>query len=705
MDGLQHMPAGPRGEVGPEIGIDVGGTFTDFLLVDAAGRAHVGKHLTTGEDPSKGVIEGAKLTLADAGLDFAALRRLVHGTTVATNTIIARKGAKVGMLVTRGHRDALDIMEKIKYDIYDLLIEYPAPLVPPRMRREITERVTIEGSVLHEPDDVEVRAAVADLVSRGAEAIAVCFLHAYRFPQHEHHVAELIRREFPHLVVGCSADICPDIGEFMRFSTATINMYLRPRIERYLGHLGAELVARGLRGSCSMMLSTGATASFESASALPIRLIESGPAAGAIAASYYGRLIGLRNLIAFDMGGTTAKACVIDDAKPAINYEHFEVARVHRFKKGSGIPLKAPSIDMIEIGAGGGSIARVDELGFLKVGPDSAEANPGPACYGLGGEDPTVTDANLVLGYLDAGYFLGGKMRLDRELALEAIGKLAERAGLERLRTAWGIHEVVSESMAAAARTHLLEKGRDVRTYALFGFGGSGPVHACRVATNLGIRTVICALGAGTLSALGLLLAPMAFDFVHTDVRALSGIDVDELNRFFLVAETRGRAALAEAGVAAAQMQVTRYAELRYAGQGYEVGVELPDGALGADSAALIGNLFGQAYERLYGRTDPGNIIEAVNWRVICSGPPGQISITADGADRAGGPLKGHRSVYFPEVRGFLETPVYDRYALREGDTIEGPAIVEEKESTAVLIPGWNGRIDRLNNLVMERVR
>lgn len=687
-----------------EIGVDVGGTFTDFLLIDQNGDVRIGKHLSTGDNPSRGVIDGASDTLAAADLNFKDLQRFVHGTTVATNTILTRCGARVGMLTTCGFRDTLDIMEKVKYDIYDLLIEYPTPLIPRHLRREITERVTKDGQILSAPEMAEVKQAVDELVAEGVEAILICFLHSYKYPKHEQQVAEFVKSQYNNLIVGCSSEICPDMGEFMRFSTSAINMYIRPRMERYLDDLENTLRQRDLKCNCYLMLSTGATADFKTAGLLPVRLIESGPAAGAIAAAYYGKLTNTQNMVAFDMGGTTAKACVIENFKPALNYDHFEVARVHRFKKGSGMPLKAPSIDMIEIGAGGGSIARKDELGFLKVGPESAESNPGPVCYDLGGVEPTVTDANLVLGYLDPSYFLGGKMRLNKELAWEAIGRLASSLDIDPVRAAWGIHDVVSESMASAARTHLLEKGRDSRRYSLFAFGGSGPVHACRVAEHLGMSSVICALGAGTLSALGLLLAPMAFDFSYNDASLLSEIDQDVINRFLASSSEKGLNQLRDAGVDPSKVEFTRFVELRYAGQGYEVGVSLPFVAIDETSPALIEELFNAEYERLYGRTDPDNDIEVVKWRLVASGPASDIRIANSFISKSGSdPVKGSRSVYFPEVGGYVETKVYDRYSLRPGDVITGPAIVEEKESTAILLPNWRGRVDEFLNLVMER--
>lgn len=690
-----------------QLGIDVGGTFTDFIFLDRDGDVRVGKHLTTGQDPSQGVIEGSEEVLRNANASFVEVARLVHGTTVATNTLIARKGARVGMLTTKGHRDTLDIMEKVKYDIYDLLIDYPTPLVPRHLRTEISERVDKNGCVRQALDTKEVLKAAQGLVDQNIEALVVCFLHSYRYQDHELEAVAAIEAAFPHLIVDCSSRICPDIGEFMRFSTASINLYLRPRMQNYLAHLEHEVGRRKFKGRCYMMLSTGATADFQYSQRLPIQLIESGPAAGAMAAAYYGQMTGEQNLIAFDMGGTTAKACVIEKGQPAINYDHFEVARVHRFKKGSGMPLKAQSIDMIEIGAGGGSIARRDELGLLKVGPDSAESNPGPVCYGRGGAEPTVTDANLLLGYLDPAYFLGGKMSLDLAGAKSAVARLADKLQLDEMRAAWGIHEVVSENMASAARTHLLEQGRDSRKYSLFAFGGSGPVHACRVAENLSIRRVICALGSGTLSALGLLLAPMAFDFVKTSVSLLDDLDPDPINTFFAEAEVAGRGTLVSAGIDAGSITISRYVDLRYAGQGYEIGVTLPSGPITAASPASIEKLFAAEYERLYGRVDPDNRVESVNWRLVASGPPNQVPLERWASmvkeASSGQARKGSRKVYFPEEKAYVDTPVYDRYALRPGDKVAGPAVVEEKESTFILTPGWDAHVDKYLNLVAER--
>lgn len=687
---------------GVKLGVDVGGTFTDFLLVDSDGQVHIGKSLTTGEDPSQGVLAGTAEILKSTGHAVQDLQSFVHGTTLATNILLTRRGALVGMLTTRGFRDILDIQEKVKYDIYDLGIEYPEPLVAAHMRVEIDERVTKDGEVLTPLNKDQVLAAGKQLADKGARALLVCFLHSYSQPEHEQQAVDILKKAFPNLVVSCSSEISPDLGEFARFATASINMYIRPRMESYLKEMEAELKRQGLKPACEMMLSTGATADFKKAGELPIRLIESGPAAGAIAAAYYGTLCGLDNLIAFDMGGTTAKACVIDHGKPAINYDHFEVARVHRFKKGSGIPLKAPSIDMIEIGAGGGSIARADQIGLLKVGPDSAESNPGPACYGLGGTQPTVTDANLALGYLDGGFFLGGKMQLGSELAQKAISEIAASLKVDSVRAAWGIHEVVSESMASAARTHMLEKGRDARKYAMFAFGGSGPVHACRVARNLGIKTVICALGAGTLSALGLLLAPTAFDFVHTEVSPLSQCNLGDVQKFFRDAEVRGRELLSAAKVAPDAVRVTQFVELRYAGQGYEVGVTLPPGVDGEVLRSTIVGLFEAEYERLYGRVEKSKVIETVKWRIVVSGPAGDIRISHSMPANGKTALKGSRQAYFPETGGFIETKVYNRYAMAPGFKLEGPAVVEERESTAVVPPGWTGLIDDYSNLVLK---
>src|ERR687888_53726 len=494
-------------------GVDIGGTFTDLLLLDEqTGEMLIGKILTTPGDPSVAVIQGLKALLTERPLDPASVAATIHGTTLITNAIIERKGAKTGLITTQGFRDALEIGREKRYDIYDIFLENPEPLVPRALRREVAERLDETGRVLVPLNRMEVFDIVRDLLRDGVQALAVVLLHSFRNPTHERIIREVVESEFPSLTLSLSSEVMPEIREYERTSTTVANVYVEPIARRYLNKLRAEVQQLGFQGELSIMLSNGGITTCETASEYPIRLIESGPAAGALAASFYSQLKGLDHVISFDMGGTTAKICVIDQGQPMVTTE-FEVARVYRFKKGSGLPVKVPVIEMIEIGAGGGSIARIDELGLLKVGPNSAGADPGPACYGLGGKEPTVTDANLLLGYLDPEFFLGGRMRLDRASAEAAMQSVAEPLGLTTLDAAWGIYRIGGENMAGAARVHIIEKGRDPRRYAMVGFGGAGPAHAARVGKILGVRQVIVPPASGAASALGFLVAPTSFEF------------------------------------------------------------------------------------------------------------------------------------------------------------------------------------------------
>jgi N-methylhydantoinase A len=686
-------------------GVDIGGTFTDILLLDEhTGETIIGKILTTPGDPSVAVIQGLQALLAERQLDPAAVSATIHGTTLITNALIERKGAKTGLITTQGFRDALEIGREKRYDIYDIFLENPEPLVPRALRREVAERLDETGRVLVPLNRMEVFDVVRDLLRDGVQALAVVFLHSFRNPTHERIVREVVESEFPSLTLSLSSDVMPEIREFERTSTTVANVYVKPIAHRYLHKLRQDVHRLGLPGDLYIMLSNGGITTCETASEYPIRLIESGPAAGALAASFYSQLKGLDHVISFDMGGTTAKICVIDRGQPMVTTE-FEVARVYRFKKGSGLPVKVPVIEMIEIGAGGGSIARIDELGLLKMGPDSAGAEPGPACYGLGGGEPTVTDADLVLGYLDPQYFLGGKMRLDRARAEEAIRtRVAEPLGVELTRAAWGMHDVVNENMANAARIHLVERGRDQRRYSLIAFGGAGPVHAYRVAEKLKLRQIICPPAAGVTSAFGFLVAPMAFDFVQTYLTTLRGIDFEHLNTIFAEMESRGRALLRQAGVAEEAMTVTRSADMRYLHQGFEINVPVVGGRLTPDVIPQLQASFDEEYERLYKRLNPGVDVEALNWRVIVSGPRPSIAITpvTQSSTTMEAPRRGERPAYFPETAGYIICPVYDRYQLTPGMALRGPAIIEERESTVVVGPGARVEIDGYRNVVIE---
>ena len=686
-------------------GVDIGGTFTDLVVVDeTTGAIRVGKVLTTAKDPAHGVEQGIQSLLDEARVDPARVRAVVHGTTLATNALIERKGARTALLTTEGFRDAIEIRREGRYDMYDLFIDPPAPLVERHLRREVPERLLPDGSVLRPLDEAAARQVIAGLVADGVESVAICLLHAYLNPVHERRLAELVRAAAPHVVVSCASDVVPEIREYERASTTSANVYVAPLMGRYLEDLERRLVSLGVPGHLYIMQSSGGIALPPLARRLPIRLVESGPAAGALAAAQAARERGDARLLSFDMGGTTAKACVIDDGAPLVARE-FEVARADRFKKGSGLPIRVPVIEMIEIGAGGGSIARVDRMGLLKVGPDSAGADPGPACYNLGGRQPTVTDADLLLGYLDAEFFLGGRMRLDRGAAERAVAEhVARPLGLDTTAAAWGIHRVVNENMAAAARIHGIERGRDLRAYPLFAFGGAGPVHCWQVARVLKVPRILIPFGAGAMSAWGLLAAPLAFDFVRTLRARLDAADWEALNRLFAEMEDEGRDLLARAGVARESVRVARIAEMRYVGQGHEVEAAVPAGHLSAASLPAITASFEAAYRALYHRLPQGVPIEALNWRVTVSGPAPALAFggAASGAGTAAGAVKARRRAWFAEASGWVDTPVYDRYALGTGTTFDGPAIVEERESTAVIGPGARCRVDEGRTIVVE---
>jgi N-methylhydantoinase A len=685
------------------VGVDIGGTFTDiFLLAEESGAVAIGKVLTTPHDPAVAVLNGLRDLLREQGIAPAAVHHLVHGTTLITNAIIERKGAKTGLITTKGFRDALEIGRERRYDIYDISLENPEPLVPRFLRREVTERLDNTGNVLTPLDPDEALAVIRGLVNDGVEALAVCLLHSFRNPVHELLIKKLVADHFPYLACSVSCEVIPEIREYERTSTTVANVYVKSLAQRYLHKLNADLRALGVSRDIFIMLSNGGITSCDVAGEYPIRLIESGPAAGALAASFYSLRQGLDRVISFDMGGTTAKICLIEHGRPFLTTD-FEAARVYRFKKGSGLPLKVPVIEMIEIGAGGGSIARVDKLGLLKVGPESAGAEPGPACYDRGGEEPTVTDADLVLGYLSPTYFLGGKMRLDLEKAKRAIAeKIARPLGVDVVRAAWGIHQVVNENMANAARIHLVEKGRDPRGYSLIAFGGAGPIHAYRVAERLKLHTIVCPLAAGVTSAFGMLTAPLAFDFVQSYVTPLAALDFTSLNRMFADMEARGRALLHTAGVEG-EITFTRAADMRYVQQGFEIRVPLPLGRLTAEDVPVLRRAFAEEYERLYKRLNPGVEIEAVNWRVVVSGPRPQIHLRPleVSQGRLSDARKGERPVYFPEYGGFVPCAVYDRYQLPVGAAFPGPAVVEERECTVVVGPQARVQVDAEHNLVM----
>ncbi len=682
------------------VGVDIGGTFTDLILIDdATGDLTVGKVLTTPDDPSRAVAEVLSEALVRANAPPEEVQHVIHGTTLVTNAVIERKGARTALLTTRGFRDAYEIAREHRYDLYDLFLEMPAPLVPRHLRLEIDERIYADGTVARAPDEHAVAALVAELRDKGIEAIAICFLHSYANPEHEQLVGAIVGEIAPGVRVSLSSEVVPEIREYERTSTTVVNVYVQALVEDYLAQLVHRLTELHIGGELFMMLSSGGISTVETASRFPLRLLESGPAGGALASAYYGEQANVGDLLAFDMGGTTAKLCVIEDGRPLTSTE-FEVDRKYRFKKGSGLPVKVPVVDLIEIGAGGGSIARVDSLGLLKVGPDSAGANPGPACYGRGGTEPTITDADLLLGYLDPGFFLGGRLALDLAAAAQAIRtRLAEPLGMSPVRAAWGIHQLVDEGMASAARVHAIERGKDPRGLPLFAFGGAGPGHGFGVASILHSPRLIVPFGAGVTSTVGFLTAPLAFDFVRSFLSQLDAVDWAHLNQVLDDMAAQGDAILARSGVPADERHISRQADVRYAGQGHEIRIDLPDGRLGAQNLPAIRDTFEQVYRALFGRTGPDVPLEGVSWRVLASGPRPFVRLNAGPSAEPKTALKGQRPVYFPDWQEHRPTPVYDRYLLAPGAELAGPAIVEERESTTVIGPGARIQIDESRNL------
>jgi N-methylhydantoinase A len=691
------MTAARALSAGARIGVDIGGTFTDVVLVQDDRVRAVAKTLTTPSDPSLGVAEGVARVLRETRPGDVV--EVVHGTTLVSNALIERKGARTCLLTTRGFRDALAIRREHRYDLYDLFMELPEPLVPRRLRWEVSERVLADGTVDQAIDTEEVRRLARRARAVGVQAIAITFLHAYRFPKHEHVAERALREELPDVPISLSSEVAPELGEYVRASTTAANAYVQPVMDRYLRTISKRLGSLGVTASIHLMLSTGGFASLETGRRFPVRLSESGPAGGAIGAAMAGLAAGETDMLAFDMGGTTAKACLVEDGRPLLTNEH-EVARVYRFKKESGLPLRVPVVDLIEIGAGGGSIAHVDTFGLPKVGPQSAGAEPGPACYGRGGRQPTVTDADLLLGYLDPNFFLGGELTLSVARAERALSGPAGRLGLDLSEAAAAVHEVVNESMAAAARVHAIERGRDIRRFVLVATGGAGPVHAWGVARKLGIERILYPAGAGVASALGMLAAPPAFDLARSLPAVLEQVCWDEVREAIGEMTRQGTAELLSAGILESLARVELTAEIRYQGQGEPVTVALGAG-LGRDPLLQVGEAFRSSYAKLYGRHPSGVRPEVLTWRVRVAGPaPSLDFVPAQGSH--GPALKGERRVWSADEAAFVGATVWDRYALRPGDIVQGPAVCEERESSVVIGAGGRGQVDGAGNLRVE---
>jgi N-methylhydantoinase A len=667
------------------LGIDIGGTFTDIVAFDpASGRAFAWKESTTPDDPARGVLAGVRHLLAHHGIAPAAIGRTVHATTLFTNALIERRGAATGLITTAGFRDVLEIARERKYELYDLFIRMPRPLVPREWRREVRERLAPDGRIEIPLDSDQLLHEVRFLVAEGVTSLAIMFLHAYANPVHEQQAAQAIAAAFPTLSVSLSSDIAPEIREYPRASTTVANAYVRPIAESYLQNLAAQLAALGIGGDFYLMLSNGGLTHLDEARRAPVQLLESGPAAGALAGAWFGRAAGADRILAFDMGGTTAKLALVDDGQPRLAFG-FEAARERRFLRGSGLPIQIATIELIEIGAGGGSIARKSTLGTLNVGPQSAGAQPGPACYGNGGRDPTVTDADLVLGYLDAEFFLGGAMRINLAAAHHAIARLAADLGVDPMVAAFGIHDVVAENMAGAARVAIAEHGRIPSEYALLATGGAAPVHAWQVARKLGIGRLFSPPGAGVGSAIGMLMAPARCDLVSSLIASLQAADFAAIEERFLQLQSQAMATLHGTGADFSRLEKRRLADMRYVGQGSEITVTLPE-RLDAPSVRAA---FEATYQTLYARTPPGAAIQFVALRFSLIAPmPGTNTPLTMGTPAAASPRNGTRDAWFAETGGFIPTAVFDRYAIAPGSVIDGPAVVEENESTLVIGPG-----------------
>jgi N-methylhydantoinase A len=692
------------------LGIDIGGTFTDAILIDEdTGEVRIGKVSSTPHDPSIGFHEATRRILREAHVAPADVRYVVHGTTVATNAIIEGKTALTGFITTDGFRDMLEIQRQIRPSLYDLQFEKPRPLVPRYLCFGVPERMDAEGKVLTALDEAAARRIAADLRRQGVEAVAVCLLHSYINPLHERMVGEILSEVFPEAIVSLSSDVAPEIREYYRASTTVINAAIRPVVARYLQHIEARLREAGLNAELLVMQSSGGVFTFAAASEKPVFMVESGPAAGVIAAAYLGNMLGYQNVLSFDMGGTTAKAGLIQDGTPRVtkDYEVGATAQSGAGRaRGSGYPIRTPVIDLVEIGAGGGSIAWVDSGGALRVGPQSAGADPGPVCYGKGGIEPTITDANLVLGRLNPHYFLGGEIVLDVEKARAAIlEKCAQPLGLELIAAAHGIVEIANAAMVNALRLVSVQRGYDPRDFVLIGFGGAGPVHANRLAAETDIPTTLIPMSPGITSAMGLLVTDLKHDYSTTLIQRIDQLDMRAVAEVFARMENAGRATLARERIAESSMEVVRQVDMRYVGQSFEL--TIPLGAHTNIAPALVAQVltrFHEAHERAYGFNAPGEPVELVNLRLTAVGKIGKPQLRELPADGdQGNAEKGKRQVYFAESGGFVDCPIYDRYRLRSGAIIAGPAVVEEFDSTTVIHPGYAARVDRFGNMLLQK--
>ena len=678
------------------LGCDIGGTFTDFVLVnDETGEFQINKCLTTPGDPSDAVEQGIRELLEQTPGFMPKIDEIIHGTTLVINAIIERKGAKTGLITTKGFRDVLELGREMRYDAYDIFAEYPLPLVPRSLRYEVSERIMSDGRVIRALEAKDVQKVLSELLESGIESLAVCLINSFENPVHEIKIKEMVDQLAPELSLSTSFEVLPQIREYERTCTTATNAYVKPITARYLAKLSSRLEALGFKGKLFIMLSSGGITSVETARQFPVRIIESGPTAAVIASQHYGRMFQIKDIFCFDMGGTTAKSCLIQKGHAGL-VSTFEVGRVQRFKKGSGLPIQVPVVDLMEIGAGGGSIAKMSKMGLLQVGPESAGADPGPACYGRGGENPTVTDADLLLGYLDPNYFLGGTMPLDMAASEKAMEeKVANPLGTTLVEAAFGIHDLINETMAAAAKTHIAEKGGNPNIVTISAFGGAGPVHAYGLAKKIGAPRILVPPLAGVGSALGFFTAPVAFDLTRSHRVTLDDADLEEIEGLFRELEKESAAILQQAGKDEGII-FERTLMMRFVGQGAETDLSIDQKPFDQWEKDQIRGLFDDAYKKLYGRTYPETPVELVTFKVRASLPSREFHLppSRQTETKLADCIKGERSAFSLVRKEYLPFTVYDRYKLFPGAAMQGPAIIEERESTIIVGEDASARVD-----------
>ena len=690
---------------GTRLAVDIGGTFTDVAL-ECGDKQFTTKTLTTKSQPETGVLAGIETVLTQAKINPSQVETIIYGTTLATNLLIERRGAPVALVTTLGFRDVVEMRNENRFEQYDINIELPAPLVPRSQRLVVSERIGADGRILKPLNEDEVRALIPHLLEKEIQSVAVGFLHSYRNNSHEQRAREIICAEAPELDVTLSSEVSPEMREFERISTACANAYVQPLMSRHLGSLASQLRTQGLDCPLFLMLSGGGITTLETAIRFPVRLVESGPAGGAIFSSFIAKQLGLSRVLSYDMGGTTAKVCLIDDGEPHTS-RTFEVAREYRFLKGSGIPINIPVIEMVEIGAGGGSIADVDSMNRIRVGPESADSEPGPASYDLGGTAPTVTDADLLLGRLNPENFAGGSIRLNVENASKALDSvIGSKLGFKTSHTALGVSEIVDENMSNAARVHAIESGVDIETYTIVAFGGAAPIHAARLAEKLNIQKIVIPPGAGVGSALGFLQAPVSYEVIRSYYQRLDNLDYHGINQ--LLHSMRKEATdVVEPGAQGQKTREIRTAFMRYIGQGHEVSVEIPvkleEAELDSQSSGRLTIAFETEYTRLYGRTIPSLEIEILTWSLLVSTKGSDGRAIKMSAKSYAPDTTEFRKLMDAESGEFNDAAVYDRSSLSPGAKIEGPVIVTESDTATVITRRFEGQVTDGGYMIFER--